>query len=110
MLAAGGTVVVSQLAVVSADSKSDHHAFQLAESLRDAGFSVDLPTAGNMGKKMKKLDKAGIKIAIILGGDEVERGVVQLRNLADGSQDEVTRDALIKALSLIIAPTDNFNE
>jgi histidyl-tRNA synthetase len=55
-----------------------------------------------MGKKMKKLDKAGIKIAVILGADEVERGVVQLRNLADGSQDEVARDALVDALSSTI--------
>ena len=109
MLAAGGTVAVPQLAIVSADSDSDQHAFQLAEHLRDAGFSVDLPTAGNMGKKMKKLDKAGIKTAIILGGDEIDRGVVQLRNLVDGSQGEVARDALVNALSLIIAPTDNFD-
>lgn len=105
MLAEGGMVAIPQLAVVSADSESDQQAFQLAENLRDAGFSVDLPTAGNMGKKMKKLDKAGIKIAVILGGDEVERGVVQLRNLKDGSQDEVARDALANALSSIIGHT-----
>ena len=110
MLAAGGTVAVPQLAVVSADSESDHHAFQLAETLRDAGFSVDLPTAGNMGKKMKKLDKGGIKIAIIIGGDEVERGVVQLRNLADGSQDEVTRDVLVQKLSSIIGHTNTVDQ
>ena len=58
-----------------------------------------------MGKKMKKLDKAGIKIAVILVGDEVEGGVVQLRNLKDGSQDELARDALANALSSIIGHT-----
>jgi histidyl-tRNA synthetase len=107
MLAAGGMVAVPQLAVVAADNDSDQHAFKLAEQLRDAGFSVDLPTAGNMGKKMKKLDKAGINIAVIMGGDEVERGVVQLRNLSDGSQDEVARDALVSALSSIISHAGN---
>ena len=110
MLAAGGTVAVPQLAVVSANSDSDSTAFQLAETIRDAGFSVDLPTAGNMGKKMKKLDKAGIKIALILGDDEIERGVVQLRNLVDGSQNEVARDALIDKLSIIVAQTDNVDQ
>lgn len=110
MLAAGGTVAVPQLAVVSANSDSDRTAFQLAETIRDAGFSVDLPTAGNMGKKMKKLDKAGIKIALILGDDEIERGVVQLRNLVDGSQNEVARDALIDKLTIIIAQTDNVDQ
>ena len=110
MLAAGGTVAVPQLAVVSANSDNDRTAFQLAETIRDAGFSVDLPTAGNMGKKMKKLDKAGIKIALILGDDEIERGVVQLRNLVDGSQNEVARDALIDKLSIIVAQTDNVDQ
>ena len=110
MLAAGGTVAVPQLAVVSANSDSDSPAFQLAETIRDAGFSVDLPTAGNMGKKMKKLDKAGIKIALILGDDEIERGVIQLRNLVDGSQNEVARDALIDKLSIIVAQTDNVDQ
>ena len=108
MLAAGGTVAVPQLAVVSANS--DSTAFQLAETIRNAGFSVDLPTAGNMGKKMKKLDKAGIKIALILGDDEIERGVIQLRNLVDGSQNEVARDALIDKLSIIVAQTDNVDQ
>ena len=110
MLAAGGTVAVPEMAVVSANSDSDRTAFQLAETIRDAGFSVDLPTAGNMGKKMKKLDKAGIKIALILGDDEIERGVVQLRNLVDGSQNEVARDALIDKLSIIVAQTDNVDQ
>ena len=110
MLAAGGTVAVPQLAVISANSDSDSTAFQLAEMIRDAGFSVDLPTAGNMGKKMKKLDKAGIKIALILGDDEIERGVIQLRNLVDGSQNEVARDALIDKLSIIVAQTDNVDQ
>ena len=110
MLAAGGTVAVPQLAVVSANSDSDRTAFQLAETIRDAGFSVDLPTAGNMGKKMKKLDKAGIKIALILGDDEIERGVIQLRNLVDGSQNEVAHDALIDKLSIIVAQTDNVDQ
>ena len=110
MLAAGGTVAVPQLAVVSANSDSDSTAFQLAETIRDAGFSVDLPTAGNMGTKMKKLDKAGIKIALILGDDEIERGVIQLRNLVDGSQNEVAHDALIDKLSIIVAQTDNIDQ
>ncbi|MGB2294363.1 MAG: histidine--tRNA ligase [Candidatus Puniceispirillum sp.] len=110
MLAAGGTVAVPQLAVVSANSDSDSTAFQLAETIRNAGFSVDLPTAGNMGKKMKKLDKAGIKIALILGDDEIERGVVQLRNLVDGSQNEVAHDVLIDKLSILVAQTDNVDQ
>jgi histidyl-tRNA synthetase len=110
MLAAGGTVAVPQLAIVSANSDSDRTAFQLAEMIRDAGFSVDLPTAGNMGKKMKKLDKAGIKIALILGDDEIERGVVQLRNLVDGSQNEVAHDVLIDKLSILVAQTDNVDQ
>lgn len=92
-----------EIAVVSAEAAADAAAFALAETLRSAGFAVDLPTSGNMGKKMKKADKAGVTIALIMGGAEIEAGTVQLRNLGDGSQSEVQSEQIIATLHAIAA-------
>ena len=79
-------------AILTADDGARQAAFRLAEQLRDAGIDIDLPTSGAMGKKLKKADKAGIWTAVIMGSDELAKNTVQLRNLRDGSQQELPHD------------------
>ncbi len=87
-----------KVAVIAADSESDMAAFHLAEQLRDAGIDIDLPTAGAVGKKLKKADKAGIRLALILGIDERAKGTVQLRDLATGTQSTIPVDDRLAAV------------
>ena len=75
-----------KVAIVTADDAAQQAAFGLAEALRDAGIDIDLPTGGGMGKKLKKADKAGIRLAVILGSEEIAKNIVLLRDLGDGSQ------------------------
>jgi histidyl-tRNA synthetase len=70
----------------------------LMQQLRAAGIAAELIAGGNMGKRMKKADKFGASHAVILGDDELAAGQLQLRNLADGSQQAVAMDALVTAL------------
>ena len=81
-----------KVAILTADDGARQAAFRLAEQLRDAGIDIDLPTSGAMGKKLKKADKAGIWTAVIMGSDELAKNTVQLRNLRDGSQQELPLD------------------
>lgn len=81
-----------KVAILTIDDGARQAAFRLAEQLRDAGIDIDLPTSGAMGKKLKKADKAGIRTAVIMGSDELAKNTVQLRNLGDGSQQELPLD------------------
>ena len=81
-----------KVAILTADDGARQAAFRLAEQLRDAGIDIDLPTSGAMGKKLKKADKAGILTAVIMGSEELAKNTVQLRNLRDGSQQELPLD------------------
>ena len=47
---------------------------------------------------MKAAGKGGHKFAVIIGEDEIERGVVQLKDLEAKSQVEVARDGLVTAI------------
>ncbi|MEQ8393353.1 MAG: histidine--tRNA ligase [Thalassospira sp.] len=66
----------------------------LAQTLREAGVAVELGYSGNMKKRMKRADKANAYKAVILGDDELAKGVAQLRDLDSGEQQEVALDQL----------------
>ena len=51
-----------------------------------------------MGKKLKKADKAGIRLVVIMGSDELAKNIVLLRDLSDGSQQELPLDAETRAI------------
>ena len=67
-----------RVAVMPMDGDAEGAAFALAESLRGAGIAVDLPAGGAIGKRLKKADRAGVRIAVILGSDEVAGGSAQI--------------------------------
>ncbi|MDA7586330.1 histidine--tRNA ligase [Alphaproteobacteria bacterium] len=92
MLVETASVNNPKVAILTADDGARQAAFRLAEQLRDVGIDIDLPTSGAMGKKLKKADKAGILTAVIMGSDELAKNTVQLRNLRDGSQQELPLD------------------
>ena len=100
MLVDAGPPPSPKVSVIAVDSESDMAAFQLAEQLRNAGIETDLPTAGSVGKKLKKADKVGIRLALILGSDERAEGTVQLRDLATGTQSNIPVD---DRLAVVIA-------
>jgi histidyl-tRNA synthetase len=66
------------------------------ESLKAANFlrDKDIPTLlypdnDKLGKQFKYADQKDIEWVIVLGPEEVERGVVQLKNMKSGDQEEL---------------------
>ena len=103
MLAGAVSADAPRVAVMSAEDNADSTAFALAETLRAAGIPADLPTDGAIGKRLKKADRAGIRYAVIIGGDELTGGTVQLRDLGAGVQEEVVQEALAATLAAKLA-------
>jgi histidyl-tRNA synthetase len=65
-------------------------AFRLASSLRASGLSCDLDYAGRSAKgQFKQADRIGARFAVIVGDEELARGVCSLRDMASGEQREV---------------------
>ncbi len=68
-------------------------AFGDIHALRAAGFRVDYPLRDlAFGKQIRAAAESGAKLALIFGGDELARGVVKMRDLAERSEIEVPRD------------------
>jgi histidyl-tRNA synthetase len=87
------------IAIVPLGEAAEKIALQLTQELRFKGLKVDLGYSGNMGKRMKRADKIGARHAVILGSEEIEKGVAQLKTLATGEQREVPLTDLARTLS-----------
>lgn len=76
---------------------------ELAALLRGAGINTELQLEpGKLGKQLKYADKAGIPFAVIVGPDELAKGVVQVKDLQRQEQFEVARDELVASLRVEI--------
>lgn len=70
----------------------------IVASLRRAGLASDLGFKGNMKKRMQKANDMGARYAVIVGEDELAKGVASLKNLQTGAQQEVAIDAVAAAI------------
>jgi histidyl-tRNA synthetase len=65
-------------------------ALRLAAALREEGLSCDLDYAGrNARGQFKQADRAGARFAVVIGDEELAKGVCSLRDMVSGEQREV---------------------
>jgi histidyl-tRNA synthetase len=74
-------------------------AIGIVATLRRAGVSADLAFKGNMKKRMQKANDLGARFAIIIGDDELAKGVASLKDLSTGAQAEVALANLVAAVA-----------
>lgn len=68
---------------------------EIARSLRASGSSVMYALkASAVGKQLKEADARGAAAVVLLGPEEVARGIAMVRTMATGEQREVPLDAL----------------
>ncbi|MBO5855224.1 MAG: histidine--tRNA ligase [Alistipes sp.] len=71
----------------------------LVSKLRDKGVATEIyPDMGKMKKQMEYANRRGIPYVVIIGSNELERGVVTLKNMQSGEQQELSFDELIATL------------
>jgi histidyl-tRNA synthetase len=82
------------VAVVSADPDALEPRLRVAGVLRDAGLQVRPDgSARKLGRQLESAAKVGARWAVIVG-EELERGVVVLRDLSSGEQRDMPLDQL----------------
>jgi histidyl-tRNA synthetase len=85
--------------VVAAGEGLGRAVFLLAEELRAAGFSAVYDVEQRSLKaQMKLAGKGGHGFAVLVGGNELARGTVQLKDLSKGEQVELARGELVARL------------
>ncbi len=94
---------VAQVLVAVFDDASRAAATRLAADLRAAGINTELALDGRgLGKQFQYADRRGIPLVALQGPDEIAQGVVRLKRLADGSEQNIPRaDAAAHVRALV---------
>ncbi|MGH6952903.1 MAG: histidine--tRNA ligase [Alphaproteobacteria bacterium] len=82
------------ITVVPVGAAAEARALVIAEELRREGHSVELTYRGNLSKRLKRADKVNARLAVLIGEDELSRGVATVRDLDSGAQSEVALASL----------------
>ena len=71
------------------------HAFKIVNDLRNVGITAETDYM-NRGIKaqFKYADKLGAKFVAVLGSDELARGVIKIKNMADGTEQDAPIDKI----------------
>ena len=89
----------SRVLVTIFDETSTVAAYRLAADLRQAGIRAAVyPEPTKLMKQLKYADRMGIKLALIVGPDEVDAGQVTVKDLAARSQTTMNRVDLVDFL------------
>ncbi len=78
--------------------KAEAIALGIAQSLRKAGFNIDLGFSGNLKRRMQRADKIKARAVVILGDNEIEKQIAAVRDLDTGEQVEVALGLLEERL------------
>jgi histidyl-tRNA synthetase len=79
----------------------------LAAELRQAGINVNCyPEAVKLGKQLKYADRVGMRLAVVLGSDEIEQNLVTIKDLRTGEQHTAPRGEATHAITRLLMNSD----
>ncbi len=89
----------ASIAVIPVGDAVQGVAADIMQTLRRAGLRAEMAYRGNLKRRMERANRIGARAAIIIGEDEAARGVVQLKHLDTGAQEEVAIEAIVTRLA-----------
>jgi histidyl-tRNA synthetase len=82
------------------DSAAENYALPLLQKLRNAGISAEIyPSSAKLKKQMSYADDKKIPFVILIGSEEMETGLLSLKNMKSGEQQKITAEQIISYLS-----------
>jgi histidyl-tRNA synthetase len=94
----------TQILVTIFDEESMSVSLSTATALRKAGFSVQTyPEVAKIGKQLKYADRTAVQFALIVGPEEKEQGIVQIKDMRTREQSSVPMNGLIDYLKGLLA-------
>ena len=90
------------LFLVCADANAITMILEIATALRNRGVSIDYDTMGrSMKAQMKYANKVNARNVIVLGGNELESGIAQIKDMHNGTEKQVNLKDIKSILNII---------
>ena len=82
------------------DAQAETYSLPLLRQLRQAGISAELyPDAAKLKKQLDYADRKGIPFVVLVGSDEMQTGLLTLKNMQTGEQQKLSFEACIATVS-----------
>ncbi len=92
----------TDLYIASIGDMADRYAQSLAFRLRKNGIACETNLLSRSVKaQMKYADKLGVRFSVVLGDNEIETGIANLKDMANGTQTEIKLDEIENYIRLI---------
>ena len=98
MLMEGAPEAPRPVAVIPVGEAAEAAAIAAVQSLRRSGLVAEIAYKGNTKRRMERANRLKARAAVLIGEEELARGVAQVKDLDAGTQREVPLDALAAAL------------
>jgi histidyl-tRNA synthetase len=90
---------ITQVLIVNFDAASMRYALPVLQTLRGAGISAELyPESAKLKKQMAYADQKLIPYVLLIGSEEMESGLLNLRNMRTGQQERLTIGQILPVL------------
>jgi histidyl-tRNA synthetase len=87
------------VAVVPIGDEAEAAAIGILQSLRAAGIRAEMAYRGNLRRRMERANRIEARAAVILGADDLVRGVAQVKDLNTGEQRAVSLPDIVAYLT-----------
>jgi histidyl-tRNA synthetase len=101
-------VEAPHVVIIPLGDRAETAAQGILAQLRGRGVATDMAYRGNMKKRLGRANDAGAAYAVILGDDELERGVAAVKDLRSGEQASPRLDRLSDRLALLVGLESSF--
>ena len=89
--------------MIALDKASFHKAYQLLSALRLNGVCCDISfRISSLKSQLRQADKTKARYTMILGEDELKKGVVTFKNMKTGEQTQIKMDDTTKMTTLLL--------
>ena len=99
MLLEAPPAIAAAVAVIPVGDAAEGAAMDVLQSLRHAGQRAEMAYRGNLKRRLERANRIGARAAVILGEDDLARGVAQVKDLGTGSQEAVPLGEIAAYLS-----------
>ncbi|MBR9999446.1 MAG: histidine--tRNA ligase [Cyclobacteriaceae bacterium] len=92
----------TKILITNFDPETEKYAFQILSKLRRADIRAELfPDPVKIKKQLNYANKREIPFVLMIGSEELKKGVCSLKDMNRGEQEELTIDALIEKMNRI---------
>ena len=90
---------ITQLLICNFDKDSENYSLPLLQQFRNAGIATELyPEAAKLKKQMTYADQKKIPYVLLVGSEEMQSGLLQLKNMETGEQTAINAEGVISTL------------